>query len=162
MPPHLIIDGYNYLHRISPAAMQAADIEGARHFFLEQLADYKKGKRMGITVVFDGIRSGSLSRFREAYKGIEVIYSRQGESADDVIIQAIRARRSGLVVVTSDRAIIEEAKKHAVAFITPPQLERACMGDSEDEAEGGRAEKKGNARRLPKNVRKARKTINKI
>lgn len=162
MPPHLIIDGYNYLHRSAISALTGrADLEEARRDFLERLSDYKKGRKTRITVVFDATRGDALSRHKEIYKGIEVIYSRQGETADEVIIQAVRARPAGLVVVTSDRAIIDEAKRNGITFITPPKLESALEGDTAEEEEGT-MEKKGNPRRLPKNVRKARRTIRKI
>lgn len=162
MAVHLIIDGYNYLHRnILSGPFDVADLERARHHLLERLYEYKKGSKTRIMVVFDATRGDSLSRYRENYKGIEVVYSRQGETADEVILEAIRSRPAGLVVVTSDRAIIDGAKRCGVTFMTPPHLERALNSDG-DEEEPARAEKKGNPRRLPKNVRKARRSIRKI
>ena len=85
---------------------------------------------MRITVVFDATQGFSSGRKKEGYRGVEVIYSKQGETADEVMIETIRARRAGLVVVTFDRAIIDEAKKHAVPFITPARLEAALTGGS--------------------------------
>lgn len=162
MPPHLIIDGYNYLHRaIITGPFDATNLEGARKYFLEQLADYKRGRQMRVAVVFDATRGDALSRYRENYRGIDVIYSRQGETADEVIMEVIRKRQPGLIVVTSDRAIIDEAKRHGVTFMTPPNLERTLRGEAFDE-EYEKTEKKGNPRRLPKQVRRARRTIKKI
>ncbi len=162
MPPHLIIDGYNYLHRnIVSGPFDAADLEPARRYLLERLYEYKRSSKTRITVVFDATRGDALSRYRENHKGIEVVYSRRGETADEVILEAIRSRPEGLVVVTSDRAIIDEAKRQGVTFMTPPHLESALSADSEEE-ECARPDKKGNPRRLPKNVRKARRTIKKL
>jgi uncharacterized protein len=162
MPTHLLIDGYNLLKRSTIAALfDATDLDSARGYFLERLFEYKKEKRIQVTVVFDAPLGLSLSRKKERYKGIDVIYSKQGESADQVIVEAIRGRQAGLVVVTSDRAIIDEAKRHGVAFITPDRLEASMDGDGREDG-GGRTEKKGNPRKAPKNLRKARRAIKKI
>ena len=162
MPTRLLIDGYNLLKRSAIAALfDAADLDSAREYLLERLFEYKKEKGIQAVVVFDAPLGFSLSRTKERYKGIEVIYSRQGESADQVIIEAIRGRQPGLVVVTSDRAIIDEAKRHGVAFITPDRLEASMDGEPDEERERG-TEKKGNPRKAPKNLRKARRAIKKV
>jgi predicted RNA-binding protein with PIN domain len=162
MPVHLLIDGYNFGKRSTLAALfDSSDLESGRRSLLDRLYEYKKNKGMRITVVFDATSGLSLSRQKEVYKGIEVIYSRQGETADEVIIAAIRRRPPGLMVVTSDRAIINEAKSHGITFVTPDRLEAAIDGGApEDQA--GRAEKKGNPRKAPKSVRKARRMIKKV
>jgi uncharacterized protein len=162
MPVHLLIDGYNFGRRGSMAPFfESSDLESGRRYLLEKLAEYKRSKGIRITVVFDGTAGTSLSREKDLHKGIEVIYSRQGETADDVIIAAIRRKPSGLMVVTSDRAIINQAKSHGVTFMTPDRLEAAIDGDEE---EGGpeRADKKGNPRKAPKGVRKARRMLKKV
>ncbi len=157
MPTHLLIDGYNYVKQSALAALlDPFDLEGGRRYLLDELSRYKREKRVRITVVFDAGQAFSPARKREGYKGVEVIYSKQGETADDVIIERIRERRAGLLVVTFDRAIIDEAKKHGVPFITPARLEAAMSGGGADDEERGRTEKKGNPRKAPKGVRRAR------
>jgi hypothetical protein len=79
----------------------------------------------------------------------------------------VRAHRAGMVVITSDRAIMDEAKEHGVAFITPPRLEgmmRAAKDgeEAEDDDEESPADKKGNPRKLPKKLRKAVKRVGKL
>ena len=162
MPTHLLVDGYNLLKRSTIGTLfDATDLDTARGYLLERLFEYKREKRVHVAIVFDAPQGFSLSRKKERYKGVEIIYSKQGESADQVIVEAIRKRQSGLVVVTSDRAIIDEAKRHGVPFITPDRLE-ASMDGNEYEDDGGRTEKKGNPRKAPKNLRKARRAIKKI
>jgi hypothetical protein len=78
-----------------------------------------------------------------------------------MLLEAIRKKPSGLVVVTSDRAIIDEAKRNNVVFITSERLEASMDGDESPEGVV-RKEKKGNARKAPKNVRKARRALRKI
>lgn len=162
MPPHLLIDGYNYIGRTSLAGMFGlSDSEVARDHLLDQLVEYRKEKRAKITVVFDAYAGVHLFRSRTNYKGIEVIYSGRDETADDVIRQLIRTRPAGLVVVSSDRALIDEAKRHGVVFMVPGRLEAALTGEAEQEEAHGPA-RKGTARKLPKRVRKARRTLGKV
>ncbi|HME42428.1 MAG TPA: NYN domain-containing protein [Syntrophorhabdales bacterium] len=162
MPPHLLIDGYNYIGRTSLAGMFGpAGAETAREYLLNQLVEYRNEKHVKITVVFDAYAGVHLARSRTNYKGIEVIYSGRDETADDVIRQMIQARPTGLVVVSSDRALIDEAKRYGVVFMVPGRLEAALAGEAEqDEAHG--PERKGTARKLPKRVRRARRTLGKV
>jgi predicted RNA-binding protein with PIN domain len=161
MPTHLLIDGYNFLKRSAVGAFFASDPDGARRRLLEMLAEQRRKGTTRITVVFDAPHGISLSRQREGFRGVDVIYSAQNETADDVIMQVVRRRPSGLVVVSSDRAIIDEAKKYGVTFITSARLEAILEGAGPEEDEP-RMEKRGNPRRLPKQLRKARRTIKKI
>jgi uncharacterized protein len=162
MPTHLLIDGYNFIKRGSVASFfDPTDIDSARDYTISRLSDYQREKKVRIVVVFDATDGVSLSRKNERRRGIEIIYSKRGETADEVIIEAVRRRQSGLVVVSSDRAIIDEAKRHGVAFITPGRLEAAMDGDdSVDQSQ--RREKKGNGRKAPKGLRKARQAMKKI
>jgi predicted RNA-binding protein with PIN domain len=165
---HLVIDGYNYISRTGAVSLHdGTNLDMARRSFLEKLARYKKQRSIKITVVFDAYKSFSLGRQKENYKGIDVLYSKEGETADDVIIGWVRAHRAGMVVITSDRAIMDEAKEHGVAFITPSRLE-GMMNASRDGQEAGNedeelpADKKGNPRKLPKKLRKAVKRVGKL
>jgi uncharacterized protein len=166
---HIVIDGYNYMMRtVASRVQEGSSLEALRRGVLEKLSRYKRRKGSKITVVFDAYRSLSPGRQRENYLGIDVVYSRENETADDVIIGWIRERRSGMIVVTSDRAIIDEAKRSGIAFITPQKLEEMIVDGisgkdqaSEDDDEGV-TEKKGNPRKLPKKLRQATRTILKI
>jgi uncharacterized protein len=167
--PHLIVDGYNYINRIrtSPAGY-GSSLDMLRRSLLDRFAQYKKLKGIKLTVVFDAYNSFSLSRQRENYKGVDVVYSGEKETADDVIIGWIREKKAGMVAVSSDRAIIDEAKKHGVAFLTPPGMEALMtMGASGKDAESDENDRQsmkkgGNPRKLPKKLRKSTKTIGKI
>ena len=167
--PHIIIDGYNYIHRTRSSGIPAdTNLDMVRRAFLDKFAQYKKQKGVRITVVFDAYNSFSTGRQRENYKGIDVVYSRENETADDVMIGWIREKKAGMVIVTSDRAIIDEAKRYGVAFIVPAKLEMMIFqaGISKDEEaveeEVYSVRKKGNPRKLPKKLRKASKVISKI
>jgi predicted RNA-binding protein with PIN domain len=167
--PHIIIDGYNYIHRIRSSSIPAdTNMDMIRKAFLDKFVQYKKQKGMRITVVFDAYNSFSSGRQRENYRGIDVVYSKENETADDVMIGWIREKKAGMVIVTSDRAIIDEAKRYGVAFIVPAKLElmifQVCISKDEEavEEEACSVRKRGNPRKLPKKLRKASKVISKI
>jgi len=167
---HIVIDGYNYLNRIRATPIDtSSSIEILRKAILDRLVRYKKIKTMRLTVVFDAYNSYSVTRQREEYMGIDIVYSKKHETADDVIIDLIRKRPSGLIVVTSDRKIIDEAKFHGVSFLTPSGFDAlmhreqcACEKAEADEGQCRRGKKAGNPKRLPKKVRRALKNIGKI
>lgn len=161
---HLVIDGYNFMNRLSISSLSTLELN--RDLFLDSLVRYRKEAGVRITVVFDA-HSGMFSgRQKENHRGIEVVYSRQSETADDVIIEWIREKRSGFVVVTSDRAIIDVAKSKGIAFMTPVRLAMMLAGtgnknDNED-VDCVRSEKRGNPRKLPKRIRNAVKSVKKM
>jgi predicted RNA-binding protein with PIN domain len=162
VPPHLVIDGYNYIGRTSLAGMFGpSDAQTARDYLLDRLVEYRSMKSARVTVVFDAYAGVHLVRSRTNYKGIEVIYSGRDETADDVIRQMIRSRPTGLVVVSSDRVLIDDAKRHGVVFMVPGRLEAALTGEPEQDGAHSPG-RKGTARKLPKRVRRARRTLGKV
>ena len=93
---HLLIDGYNYVKQSAMAALlDPFDLESGRRYLLDELSRYKKEKKMRITVVFDATQGFSPGRKKEGYRGVEVIYSKQGETADEVMMETIRERQGG-------------------------------------------------------------------
>lgn len=165
---HIIIDGYNYIHRVNGSAVQkGASMDLLQRDFLEKCARYKKMRRGRITVVFDAYGSYSPGRHSENFRGIDVVYSKEGETADNVIIGWIRTRPAGIIVVSSDRAIIDEAKSNGVTFLTPVKLAEMLSSpahepDEEEDYPDSPRQKKGNPRKLPKKVRKAVKGVGKL
>jgi uncharacterized protein len=166
---YYVIDGYNFMKRTEGRdAGPSDDLEGQRRRVLDRLAQFRRQGGGRITVVFDAYNSFSLGRQKENHKGIDVLFSREKETADEVIIGWIREKRAGMVVVTSDRAILDEAKRFGVPFLTPSGLEehiaagRRAVREDRDDGEGKRSEKRGNPRKLPKKLRKAVKTLKKI
>jgi uncharacterized protein len=162
MPPRLLIDGYNVIKRTLMGGPSAfLDMDRARTSFIERLAGYKRAKGSGVTVVFDAPGSLTVNRCRENHRGVDVIYSGRGETADDVIVEILRKRSPGLVLVSSDRALIDEAKKNGIAFITADRI-ASLLEERQETEEETRGEKRGNPRRLPKKLRRAKKTLDKI
>ncbi len=163
---HFVIDGYNFMKRTAgPDPGLDSDLEGQRRRVLDRLARLKGVGGGRMTVVFDAYNSFSLGRQRANHRGIDVLFSRENETADDVIIGWIRERKGGMVVVTSDRAILDEAKRCGVPFLTPSGLEQrlaaAAGREGVEEEEERRTDKRGNPRKLPKKVRRAVRILKK-
>ena len=122
-----------------------------------------------MTVVFDGWRGGWVTEKRERKKGIDLIFSKLGETADEVIKRLVKERGSGAVVVTSDRDISKYAQRLSVAVIPSDQF-RERIDHSSLQAEGQEASeeeetersKKGPSRRLSKKEKRLRAALKKL
>ena len=110
----IIIDGYNLIG--SDQGMHGA-LEQKRDWLIQRLSIYQAMKKFGILVVFDGWRSGRAHEAEEQREGIHIVYSRQGEKADDVIVRIARQKGSGCVVVTSDREVRKAVEKFGAAAV---------------------------------------------
>jgi predicted RNA-binding protein with PIN domain len=165
MSVHILIDGYNLIRQSAAlATIDAADILDGRNALLQLLAAYRKLKRHRITVVFDGMDAAWGTPERDHYQGITVVFSRQGESADNVIKRMSAALREKAMVVTSDRDIINAVERSGCAVISAPafgeKLRMAALLETGDDAADADASgwapttrKKGPRRRLPKKQR---------
>jgi hypothetical protein len=167
---HLLIDGYNLLHiigsLISPNSVQ---LQWERDRLINQLSAYQKVKPCKITVVFDGWQAGWSTEKKESRKGIELIFSKLGEKADEVIKRLVKEKGSGAIVVTSDRDIARYAERMAVSVISSEQFRKKLEGPTnqfeevfEEEEEEGGIKKKGLARRLSKKEKRARAALRKL
>ncbi|HKP01125.1 MAG TPA: NYN domain-containing protein, partial [Nitrospiraceae bacterium] len=110
MALHLIIDGYNLLAQTSRiGGGPSRHSEMARESLLRDLASYRQRKSHPITVVFDGWQQGWGTEQREHRLGLQIIFSRRGEKADQVIQRLAAEFGSACAVVSSDREIINVA-----------------------------------------------------
>jgi predicted RNA-binding protein with PIN domain len=162
MPTHLIIDGYNVLGRLGALS---GHMESARESLLRDLAAYRHRKNHPITVVFDGWQQGQLMEGREHRAGVEVIYSKRGERADQVIQRLAREYGADCAVVSSDQevarsarvsgAMVIGAQEFAVKLAVPRGggLAHKELDMQEEAAPPRDPKKKGNPRKLPKALR---------
>jgi len=166
---HLIIDGYNLLHVSRPRIhLTAVQLQWERERLVDQLSAYQKLKPRRVTVVFDGWQGGWATERRESQKGVEVIYSKLGEKADEVIKRLVKEKGSGAIVITSDREIARFAERMAVSVIRCDQFrERMEMSadkfeENIDEEQEAGVKQKGPARRLSKREKRARAALKKL
>jgi predicted RNA-binding protein with PIN domain len=166
----LIIDGYNLLHITLPPFQNASeDLERKREQLIEQLSSYRQKKPCDMTVVFDGWRGGWATEKRERKKGIDLIFSKLGETADEVIKRLVKERGHGAAVVTSDRDISRYAQRMSVAVIPSDQFrekveQSGLRGEGRDafEEEETEISKKGPSRRLSKKEKRLRAALKKL
>ena len=164
MPTHLIIDGYNLL---SAGGRLSGPLESARERLLRDLASYRHRKNHHITVVFDGWQQGQPSEQRDHRAGVQVIYSKRGERADQVIQRLACEYGGDCAVVSSDHEIVNAARVHGAfvmgsqEFASKLQASSASTGSvphkeldtGEDVTARRRPDKTGNPRKLPKSKR---------
>ncbi len=161
----IIIDGYNV---IGSDAGLTGNLERKRNTLVQQLIDYHKNKGHGLTVVFDGWRSGSIDEVEQTREGICIVYSRLGEKADSVIIRRARKQSTGCVVVTSDREVRKAVERFGAVALYAGEFRDMLrhLAESFDDEElddlPRQTRKKGNPRRLSKKERKRREKLNKL
>lgn len=173
MATHLIVDGYNLLGSTRGLSDR---LESAREHLLRALAAYRHRKSHPITVVFDGWRQDRPMEQYEHRAGVQVVYSRRGEKADQVIQRLVRQYGSDCAVVSSDHEIVNVARSHG-AFVMQAQefAEKLTVPSSPagavpykeldrgDDARPRRGpEKKGNPRKLPKAQRRRQSRLNRF
>jgi predicted RNA-binding protein with PIN domain len=132
----IIIDGYNLI--ASEDGLRGV-LEHKRNGLVKQLARYQKTKGFSVSVVFDGWKSGKFNETSEKSEGVTVVFSRQGEKADDVVVRLARQRGSGCVVVSSDREVRNNVEKFGATVIYAAEfneilrgLDAPGVGDQED------------------------------
>ncbi len=101
----LIVDGYNIINNWPEfETIRETDLAHAREMLLEMLANFQGYSDEEIILVFDAHQVKGEESFN-IEKGVKVIYSRQGETADGVIEKLIYnlPKGIGVAVATSDR-----------------------------------------------------------
>ena len=174
---HLIVDGYNLIRQSDTLrGYERISLEAGRQALVRSLADYRKLRGHPITVVFDGWVGGSPQEERDRMGGIDIIYSRLGEKADEVIKRLLAKGSEEIMVVTSDREIVNFAARRGKTSIASTAFASLIHGvsagpaaggppereEEEDEDRHAAAKKKGPARRLSKQKRAALARIKKL
>jgi uncharacterized protein len=166
---HLIIDGYNLLHvNRSLLNLNSTQLQWERERLIDRLSTYQKHRSSGVTVVFDGWQEGWNTETREKRKGVEVVFSKLGEKADEVIKRLVKEKGSGTIVITSDRDVARYAQRMDIAVIPSEQFREKLEGGSSDmfeenpEEEENRTKKKGPSRRLSKKEKRTRAASKKL
>lgn len=101
----LLIDGYNIIHawpELKNIAEQS--LEEARHVLLEMMQDFQGYKGYRLIVVFDAhMIPGGLEK-KEMVGGVEVVYTRENETADHYIERLVDGipKNIQVMVATSD------------------------------------------------------------
>lgn len=102
---YLFVDGYNIINYWEDLKKKSLiSLEEAREELIEILAEYHHYSGIEIVVVFDAHLVKGNSGTREKYKGIEVVYTKENETADHYIERTvdILGRVKRIRVATSD------------------------------------------------------------
>lgn len=170
MATHLIIDGYNLL---AVNVGLSGPMDSARDALVRKLITYRQRKNHRITVVFDGWRHGQAVEGQEQRSGVQVIYSKCGEKADQVVQRLVRSLGAGCAVVSSDHEIVDTARAQGAFVIsareflgkldvprwTSDLVIHKELDTGEEDRPERRKEKKGNPRKLPKSLRQRQRTL---
>ncbi len=166
MVQHFIVDGYNLMKSDPELAMfMRTSLEFAREGVIKRV-DNATGlkKALTITVVFDGHLNGQPTETRQRRGRLTVIYSKLGETADDVIKRLVVTYTSPeeVKVITRDWELKDAARaaqQTSGMIKRRPGLDQTRKASSKDD-DGGAAgwnqttRKKGPAKRPPKGSRK--------
>ena len=175
MSLHLIIDGYNLVRQTPHLRInEKKSLEHGRNMLVKKLLAYQRMKKHRITLVFDGWEEGNIFETRGKISGIEIIFSRQGEKADEVI-KRLAAKTSGkAAIITSDRDLGHSCSREGCKIISAQEfslkLELADYQNQKGETEEidqsapqlKGTKKKGPSRRLSKADRRRRSLLKKL
>jgi predicted RNA-binding protein with PIN domain len=105
---HLVVDGYNVTKR----GFAEISLEQQRSRLVNGLGGLAAQTGAEVTVVFDGAER--VVGLPPAPRGVRVLFSRKGETADELIRRLVRAEPAGrpVVVVSSDREVADGVRRH--------------------------------------------------
>ena len=104
---HLVVDGYNVTKR----GYGELDLEQQRTRLVQGLSGIAAQTRAEVTVAFDGAER--VPGLPGPPRGVRVLFSRKGQTADELIRALVRAEPDGrpVVVVSSDREVADGVRR---------------------------------------------------
>lgn len=103
----ILIDGYSVLHRCPDIAPdRPRHSAAARDELIQRLNRYQDASQTPVTIVFDGNHTAGKIADEPSSPELEVLYSPQGKTADDIIERATHGflQYGKVLVVTDDYA----------------------------------------------------------
>lgn len=85
MKPLLLVDGYNVIGAWDVPKAERLSIDEARERLVHLIADYAGYSGEEVIVVFDGHFTDRTTRSHQVMHGVEVIFTKHAESADNFI-----------------------------------------------------------------------------
>jgi predicted RNA-binding protein with PIN domain len=117
---HLVVDGYN----VTKTGFPEVSLEQQRTRLVSGLGGIAAQTGAEVTVVFDGAER--VVGLPPAPRGVRVLFSRKGETADELIRRLVRAEPAGrpIVVISSDREVADGVRRHGAYPLGSPTLLR--------------------------------------
>jgi predicted RNA-binding protein with PIN domain len=117
---HIMVDGYN----VTKTGYGDLSLEQQRGRLISAMGGIAAQTGAEVTVVFDGAEK--LVAAPATPRGVRVLFSRKGETADDLIRRLVRAEPAGrpVVVISTDREVAEGVRRHGAYPLTSDTLLR--------------------------------------
>ncbi len=117
---HLIVDGYN----VTKTGFPDVSLEQQRSRLVSGLGGLAAQTGAEVTVVFDGAER--VVGLPPTPRGVRVLFSRKGETADELIRRLVRAEPAGrpIVVISSDREVADGVRRHGAYPLSSATLVR--------------------------------------
>jgi predicted RNA-binding protein with PIN domain len=136
----VVIDAYNLLYARGESPSAAS-----RERLVRDLARWAEKRQRRVVLVFDAWAQGERTEREERHGPLTVYFTRYGERADARIVRWVAARPEA-VVVTSDRAVQQGARRRGAAVLDSvafarrleAALEPSGAEDEEPEDDPGR------------------------
>jgi predicted RNA-binding protein with PIN domain len=117
---HLVVDGYN----VTKTGFPEMSLEQQRSRLVSGLGGLAAQTRAEVTVVFDGAER--VVGLPPTPRGVRVLFSRKGETADELIRRLVRAEPAGrpVVVISSDKEVADGVRRHGAYPLSSATLLR--------------------------------------
>ncbi len=104
---YLFVDGYNIINQWEHLRKMVDNIEECRNKLIDELLEYQIFKGIQVIVVFDGHLVKGSNENIEHKAGLEIVYTKENETADSYIEKKIDkiGRYERVQVATSDNSI---------------------------------------------------------
>lgn len=170
----ILVDGYNLIAALWGMGNDGPTLERQRDQLVETLSRYKAARGHEMEVVFDGWKGGDPLGSRTRDRGVEVVFSPKGVTADEVIRDTVRESEREILVVSSDKKVQGWADTYGgkavnsrtfIARLIETDAERAVPEEDRDDYgdvwEGG-TKKRGNPKRKSKKERAIERKLGKL
>ncbi|SDZ62381.1 hypothetical protein SAMN05421736_12218 [Evansella caseinilytica] len=101
----LLVDGYNIIGDWPELReLQKNDLEGARDYLIEKMAEYQAFTGMEVTIIFDAHMVPGLGKRYKNFR-LNIVYTREKETADERIEKLVKDLKridTQIYVATSD------------------------------------------------------------
>jgi uncharacterized protein len=124
MPVPVIVDGYNLLY-----ARGEAPAPATRARLVTDLGRWARTRNRRVVLVFDAWEGGTREARTEAHGPVTVWFTRAGERADAFIVRWV-GEHAEAVVVTSDRAVQQGARRRGAAILDAESFAARLEGDA--------------------------------
>ena len=122
---YIIVDGYNIIFAWESLSEQAkSDLDAARRRLLDILSSYAGYTKCRLVVVFDGYKLKGSPGEKSQFHNIQVVYTREGETADAYIESLVHEIGSNynIKVATSDSLVQLSSLRSGVLRMSAREL----------------------------------------